>query len=392
MKKIVISTIIICLVIILGIVLIVSHSDAKTQRENDVLAENSPEETVREYQIKEGETFAGLMVRQGIPYEEALTIIESSKEVFDFTKVTAGKILKLVFVQEVFAAMEYPLDDESVVHVAKEGDGYVAVEKDIAYDVVPVSAQGTITDSLFAAAKDAGVEDKVILELADTFSWDIDFVTDIRSGDSFSLVYEKRTRDGKPAGAGELLAARFVNDGVSYDAYYYDGNYYDSEGKSLARQFLKSPLNYSRISSVFAKTRVNPVTKSVLPHLAIDYAAPTGTPIVAPASGKIQLAGRKGDLGIAIEIKHNNGYLTQYGHLSKIAKGIKSGVSVDQGDVIGYVGSTGRSTGPHLHYTMSKNGTKVNPLAQKPSRDTSVSADKMAEFTQVKEKMSGMLK
>lgn len=187
------------------------------------------------------------------------------------------------------------------------------------------------------------------------------------------------------------MAARFVNSGTEYYVYRYNDKYYDDEGKSIARQFLKSPLNYTRISSVFAKSRINPVTRNVLPHLAIDYAAPSGTPIISPASGKISLAGRKGDLGIAVEIKHNNGYFTQYGHMSKLANDMKAGVSVSQGDVIGYVGSTGRSTGPHLHYTMSKNGIKVNPLQQNFTREKSLEDVDLEKFKQMQLQMLGKI-
>lgn len=350
-----------------------------------------PKGEVKEYQIQKGDTFAGVMAKHGMSYEEASSILNVAKGVFDFTTVSAGKVLKLVFVDEAFAAMEYPLNTDSIVHVKKNPEGYSVTEEDIQYEVIETVAKGVITDSLFLAAQDAGVDDKIILKMADVFSWDIDFASDIQAGDTFNIVYEKRYQDGRPVGAGKLLAARFVNSGTEYYVYRYNDKYYDDEGKSIARQFLKSPLNYTRISSVFTKSRINPVTRNVLPHLAIDYAAPSGTPIISPASGKISLAGRKGDLGIAVEIKHNNGYFTQYGHMSKLANDMKAGVSVSQGDVIGYVGSTGRSTGPHLHYTMSKNGIKVNPLQQNFTREKSLEDVDLEKFKQMQLQMLGKI-
>lgn len=350
-----------------------------------------PKGDVREYKIQNGDTFAEIMTAHGVPYSDALAILDSAKEVFDFTTVGAGKVLKFVFVSEAFAAMEYPLNSETVVHVKAEANMFVASKEDIQYQVTETVAEGTITDSLFLAAQKAGMEDKVTLELADVFSGDIDFATDIREGDSFSVVYEKRSLDGEDAGAGKVLAAKFTNVGTTYTAYRYNDKFYDTEGNSFARQFLKSPLNYARISSGFSYKRTNPVTKQVTPHRAIDYAADSGTPVIATADGKVTVAGTKGGLGITVEIKHEN-YLTQYAHLSKIAKGIKNGSEVTQGDVIGYVGSTGISTGPHLQYAMFEDGQPINPLTADFPRSGSLADSEKEAFTGVKNKLEGLLR
>lgn len=349
-----------------------------------------PKGDVREYEIKKGDTFAEVMNAQGVSYSEALAILDSAKEVFDFTKVGAGKVLKFVFVNEAFAAMEYPLNSETVVHVKKEANIFEATKEAIKYDVTEGVAQGTITDSLFAAAQKAGIEDKVTLEIADIFSSDIDFATDIREGDSFAVVYEKRSLDGKDAGVGKVIAARFTNGGTTYTAYRYNDKFYDADGNSIARQFLKSPLNYARISSGFSYQRTNPVTKQVTPHRAIDYAADSGTPVIATADGKVITAGSKGGLGVTVELKHG-GYMTQYAHLSKIAKDVKTGVTVNQGDVIGYVGSTGISTGPHLQYAMFNDGNPINPLTAEFPRGDAVAQSEKESFTVEKEKLSALL-
>ncbi len=245
---------------------------------------------------------------------------------------------------------------------------------------------------MFVAAQNAGVEDKVILDLADAFSWDIDFASDIQQGDSFSIVYEKRSLDGKPAGAGKLLAAEFTNKGTVYSGYNYKDTFYDKDGKSLTRQFLRSPLSYSYISSDYANYRVNPVTRKVETHFAIDYAASAGTPVVATSKGDVTYAASKGGLGTTVEIQHGNGYKTQYAHLSKIAKGVKSNVPVEQGDVIGYVGSTGISTGPHLQYAMMKNGAKVNPLTEDLPKGDSILESEKTQFENIKNSFQKILK
>lgn len=342
-----------------------------------------PAGEVREYEVKSGDTFADVMGAMGVPHDEALIIMNSSKTVFDFTKINAGKLLKFVFVNQAFAAMEYPLNSDTVIHVKKQDDSFEATEENIPYDIQVVTVNGIITDSLFLAAQEAGVEDKVTLKLADMFSGDIDFTTDIEHGDSFSIVYEKRTRDGKPAGAGKVLAAKFINSGKTYNAFRYGDKFYNDNAELLTRQFLRSPLKYANISSGFSYKRTNPVTKQVTPHRAIDYAASEGTPVIATADGVVTIAGSKGGLGITVELKHGN-YLTQYAHLSGIAKDIRPGSEVSQGDVVGYVGSTGISTGPHLQYAMFINNSPINPLETNFSRSSSAADFDKETFQKIK--------
>lgn len=368
----------------------IGASEGKKEAQPQVLSIQSssdlPSGEVKEYKVQSGDTFAGVLNDMGIPYDEALAIMSSSKDVFDFTKINAGKLLKLVFVNQAFAAMEYTLNSDSVIHVKKENDSFKITEEDIPYVIDTANARGTITDSLFVAAQEVGVEDKVTLKLADIFSSDIDFATDVQKGDSFSLVYEKRSLDGKTASAGKVLAAKFTNNGVTYSAIRYNDKFYNENGESLARQFLKSPLNYALISSGFSFKRTNPVTKQVTPHRAIDYAADSGTPVIATADGKVIVAGSKGGLGITVEIKHGN-YLTQYAHLSGIAKDVKKGVDVVQGDIIGYVGSTGISTGPHLQYAMFENGSPINPLTTEFPRGESLADQEKNSFNSLKNKI-----
>lgn len=391
-KNILVASVLGLMVIVPIISLKVTGSESVKDTNQDVVVAKSlsdlPAGEVKEYQVQKGDTFAGVMTNMGIQYDDALAIMNSSKDTFDFTKINAGKFLKLVFVNQAFAAMEYPLNSDTVIHVKREDDSFKITEEDIPYSIEITTAKGTITDSLFVAAQDVGVEDKVTLKLADIFSSDIDFATGIKDGDSFSVVYEKRTLDGKPASAGKVLGAKFTNDGTTYTAFRYNDRFYNEDGESLTRQFLKSPLNYARISSGFSYKRTNPVTKQVTPHRAIDYAASAGTPVIATADGTVSVAGSKGGLGITVELKHGE-YLTQYAHLSDIADGIKKGVDVKQGDIVGYVGSTGISTGPHLQYAMFKNGNPINPLDTDFPRGEALSDSEKPNFDSVKNKLLG---
>lgn len=360
----------------------VTGSDSATQTPSD--------EKVIEYEIRPGDTAVAVLNAQGIRDEESLAILSASKGVFDFAQMQAGKILTFRFVNEALAAVEYPLSRDTVVVVEKASDTYRATTTPIEYDTEEVVARGTITDSLFLSGLDAGMDDAVIMELADIFSSDIDFVTDIRDGDSFVLVYEKRSRDGADAGSGNILGASFTNDGTTYSAFRYNDAYYDSSGVSKARQFLKSPLSYGRISSGFSYKRTNPVTKQVTPHRAIDYAAPEGTPVIATGKGMVITAGSKGDLGITVELQHGT-YKTQYAHLSRIASVVKKGVEVAQGEVVGYVGSTGISTGAHLQYALFENGTPINPLTAEFSSGDPVPENERPDFERTRDTITNKL-
>jgi murein DD-endopeptidase MepM/ murein hydrolase activator NlpD len=233
------------------------------------------------------------------------------------------------------------------------------------------------------------------LQLSDIFAWDIDFSTDLRNGDTFKIVVEGFYLDGEFKKYGDILSAEFFNNGEVYRAYRFEYNggadYYDADGKSLRRSFLKAPLNFRRISSGFSKRRLHPILKIFRPHLGVDYAAPTGTPVSTVGDGTVIFAGYKGQNGKIVAIKHVNGYRTYYGHLSKIQRGIRRGTKVKQGQVIGYVGATGLATGPHLDYRIKVNNRFVNPLMLKLPRGRSVPRKLMAKFKNFKNEMDTQL-
>jgi len=250
----------------------------------------------------------------------------------------------------------------------------------------PVRASGTINSSLFLAAADAGISDRVIMNLAGIFAWDVDFVLDIREGDQFTLVYEEFWKDGKRIGEGDILAAEFINQGESYRAIRYKDpsgqvGYFTPEGRSMRKAFLRAPLSFSRISSNFNPKRRHPKLNTIRAHKGVDYAAPKGTPVKAAGDGKIIHRGTKGGYGSTVIIQHGGNVTTLYAHLSRFSKA-RHGTRVRQGDVIGYVGSTGLATGPHLHYEYRRNGVHLNPRTVKLPDAEPINNEHMPAFQQ----------
>lgn len=257
-------------------------------------------------------------------------------------------------------------DDKTLRVERDEAAGFVASVEEIPLTYHVVDTSGRIESSLFAAGTAAGLRDGTTMQLADIFRWDVDFVLDLREGDSFKIVYEKVERDGEIIKDGRILAAEFNNSGKTFRAVRYEfpdgrADYYTPEGVSLRKAFLKTPVKFSRISSVFNPNRRHPVLNTIRAHKGIDYAAPSGTPVYAAGAGRIQFRGVKGGYGNVVEIAHAGKVVTRYGHLSRFAKGVSSGDKVSQGDLIGYVGSTGLATGPHLHFEFIEGGKHIDP-------------------------------
>ena len=236
----------------------------------------------------------------------------------------------------------------------------------------------------------------MVMDLTDIFAWDINFFTDIRDGDTYTVLYEKYYVGDTFKGYGRVVAARFMNQREEHVALYFEdgsGNkgYYDDQGKPIQKLFLKAPLNYRRISSGFTYHRMHPVYHKMRAHLGVDYAAPTGTPIVALGDGKVILKGWTNGFGKSIQIKHRNNYVTYYGHLSRYAKGIDKGRQVSQGQVIGYVGMTGVATGPHLDFRVRYNGNFINPLKLKSVTGPPLKGTELAAFKDISTKRLAML-
>ena len=245
--------------------------------------------------------------------------------------------------------------------------GFVASVEEIPVTRHVTAASGVIQSSLYAAATAAGLQEATTDNLREIFRFDIDFWLDVRGGDTFRLVYEKREREGEIIRDGNILAAEYtMKDGKTFRAVRYEfadgkSDYYTPEGVSLRKAFLKTPVQYSRISSVFNPRRRHPVLNTIRAHRGVDYAAPTGTPVVAASAGRVQFRGVKSGFGNVVEIAHAGKIVTRYGHLSRFAKGLKNGDRVEQGQLIAYVGSTGLATGPHLHFEFIEGGKHIDP-------------------------------
>ena len=266
--------------------------------------------------------------------------------------------------------VELETSTNRTLKIVKQDDKFLVDEIIRDFDIRTEVASSTITNSLFLAGQRAGISDSLIMELANIFGWDIDFALDIRSGDHFSVIYEEMYLDGKKIKDGEIIAAEFINAGDRFRAIRYTdskGNtdYYSQDGRSMRKPFLRTPVDFARVSSGFNLKRKHPILNKIRAHKGVDYAAATGTPIKASGDGKIIHRGTKGGYGRTIIIKHGTQYSTLYAHMHKYARNTQTGKRVKQGQVIGYVGSSGLSTGPHLHYEFRVNGVHRNPLTVK---------------------------
>lgn len=348
-------------------------------------------------EIAPGDTVTGLLGGYFSP-AEIYQLNKRSKPVFALSKLCAGQSYRLCLSDDAFERFEYDIDDTEQLIITREGEAFNVNKAPIPYTLKVERVRGVIESSLFEAVVAAGESDVLGMTLADIFAWDIDFILDIRKGDSFEALVEKRFRDGKPAGYGKVLAAVFTNQGDAFEAILFkDGelraDYYDAKGKSLRKAFLKAPLSFSRISSGFTMRRLHPITKTWKSHPAIDYAAPRGTPIKTVGDGVIIKKGYTRANGNYVKIRHNSTYETIYLHMKGFAKGIAKGKRVAQGQRIGYVGSTGLATGPHLCFRMYKNGSPVNPHKVKVSSAAPISKENRADFnaltTSMLAKLSG---
>ena len=281
-------------------------------------------------------------------------------------KLRPGESLRLMHRGGELVGLERKLSDSETLKVTREASGFVSDVLENPLESHARTASATIDSSLFQAAADAGLPDGVAFDLADVFQYDIDFVLDIQPGDRFTVVYEELSQDGVPLRTGNILAAKFVNDGREYRAVRYvdaqgHAEYFTPDGKSLRKAFIRAPVQFSRVSSRFNSARKHPILNRIRAHKGVDYAAPVGTPVRAAGEGRVKFVGQQGGYGNVVELEHGSGVVTVYGHLSRFAKSLKRGQHVDLGQVIAYVGQTGLATGPHLHYEYRVRGMHKNP-------------------------------
>lgn len=262
-------------------------------------------------------------------------------------------------------------------------------------DVVQTYKEATISSSLFVDGIKAGIDQAVLIEMANIFGWDIDFALDLREGDTFSLLYEEKYLDGEPIGLGNILAAQFINNGRAYQAIRYETDrgpsYYTPDGLAMRKAFLRTPVDFTRISSKFNPNRLHPIFKTSRPHKGVDYAASSGTPVKSAGDGRVQFAGKQNGYGNVVIIDHGKGYTTLYAHLKGFAKGIRKGVRIKQGKTIAFVGQTGWATGPHLHYEFRINGVHKNPVTVKLPNDDPMAKKDLTSYLPYAQKMTAAL-
>jgi len=297
-----------------------------------------------------------------------------------------GDTITLTHVDGVLQSLNRRISNTLTLSVARGTDGFAVDFIENPLEVEVTGARARIETSLFDAGRAAGMSAQTVMVLAnEIFGWDIDFANDIRAGDEFSVLYQRKFQDGAYVTDGRVLAAEFTNRGKTYRAVWFesaDGSvkgYYSPEGKGMRKAFLRAPIDFARVSSGFNPKRRHPISGQIRAHRGIDFAAPTGTPIYAAGDGRIEFAGRKGGYGNAVVINHGKGITTLYGHMSRFGKSARGGRSVRQGEIIGYVGSTGASTGPHLHYEYRVKGVHKNP-ASIPLPNTEIDSRYVAEF------------
>lgn len=339
-----------------------------------------------EHVVQRGDTLAGIFREMGYSPSLLYRITHSDPKAEKLAKIRPGQTLR--FRRDAdgeLQALVHVRDKVTSLQVIADDDDFVVNElrKNVRTHVATLG--GTIADSLFVDGQAAGLSDAKIMELAKIFSWDIDFALEIRAGDHFSVVYEERFVDGEKLADGPILAAEFVNRGTTYRAVRFvdqDGiaAYYDPNGKLKQRAFIRTPVEFARISSRFTPRRWHPVLKKWRAHRGVDYAAPTGTPVKATGAGRVSYIGRKGGYGKVVFIEHGDEYTTVYGHLSRFSKGLKKGSKVKQGQVIARVGMTGLASGPHLHYEFRVNGNHRNPLTIKLPSAVALSKKQMPRF------------
>ncbi|TPD52492.1 MAG: peptidase M23 [Thalassolituus maritimus] len=356
-----------------------------------------PEPDWEETTVKSGDSLSVLFSRENLSAVDVIDIAAAVPR--DVINLKVGQTVRWVRTADNrISQLEIILSPLARHSLEREDDGtlsYELVERTA--DYIPRFASATIDNSLYYDGSQAGVPDQILYQLAAIFGWDIDFALDIRKGDSFSLIFEEVQLDGEQIGYGDILIAQFNNRDRELTAVRYvdsDGqaNYFTPEGTSMRKAFLRNPIDYFRISSRFNPNRKHPILNTIRAHRGTDYAAPTGTPIKAAGDGKVTFASRNGGYGNVVVIQHGQRYQTKYAHMSKFGRGVRVGRYVKQGQIIGYVGTTGASTGPHLHYEFLVDGVHRDSLRVRLPKAESIKSSEKAAFMKESNKLTSWLK
>ncbi|MFL1466465.1 OapA family protein [Marinobacter sp. HN1S83] len=357
---------------------------------NSPAEDQAPKLNWQEHKIKSGDTLSSLFRDAGFNDGIMLKVIHGEGEADKLQRLYAGETI--AFATDAngdLAAIDLKRSLLETLHISRVEDGFKGETIVREPEARPAFVSGVIDGSLYVAAREAGMSDRLAMEMAGIFGWDIDFVYDVRKGDRFEVIYEELYLDGEKFDTGRILSARFINRGEENIALLYtdsngDSDYYAPDGSSMRKAFLRTPIN-ARVSSPFNMQRRHPVLDVVRPHEGTDYAAPPGTPIKAAGNGRVHFAGWKGGYGRTVILSHGDNITTLYAHMSRLGKGIGNGSRVKQGETIGYVGSSGMVTGPHLHYEFRKNGAPRNSRTVDLPDAKPVPKSEMARFSQFAE-------
>lgn len=333
----------------------------------------------------------------GIPRDVAARIVQAFRPHLDFRRLKPGEALEFHHdVSGTVTRVVYRQSPVDIVEAWRDGEAWTASRRDVPVEHRVVTVAGTLQGNLFESMEALGEQAQLVLDFAEVFAWDFDFASDSQPGDRFRMLVEKVYTGEQFVKYGRILAAEYESEGKTHTGIYFrdkeGGGYYTPAGESLRRAFLKSPLEFTRISSRYSYGRRHPILGGVRPHLAVDYAAPHGTPVWAVADGTVELAGWKGGNGNTVILRHRAHFKTMYNHLSRFGKGIRAGAKVTQRQVIGYVGSTGLSTGPHLDYRVIKDGRFVNPLKETFLPGKPISSTSRPAFNDARDSLLGQLR
>jgi murein DD-endopeptidase MepM/ murein hydrolase activator NlpD len=348
-----------------------------------------------EARLGRGETVTQVFASLGLAGESLRQAVNAFAESADLRTLQAGYPYSAFFdPAAALASFELTLTGQGRVTVERQGDGWKSDYRPFSRSVVVRSIRGTLDGSFEGSIRAAGGPPMLAYRLGDVFQWDLDFNRDLRRGDRFEVLFEEVFLEGEPYEVGAVHAAAYENRGRRLEAYRFaetGGGYYDAEGRPLRKSFLRSPLKYSRVTSRFSHRRFHPVLKSYRPHYGVDYGAAVGTPVHVTANGEVVFAGWDRGGGKVVKVRHPGGYVTAYLHLSRYAKGIRSGARVRQGDVIAYSGATGLATGPHLDYRVQHKGRWIDPLTLKGVRDEPIAGAQLASFSVARDQLRASL-
>jgi murein DD-endopeptidase MepM/ murein hydrolase activator NlpD len=356
-----------------------------------------PELYWRDERVQQGDTVPAVLARLGVDDSPAVAYLLQARNVRSLYQLVPGKTVRAVVSEDGrLHRLSYLNRDGTQLVVERMPNGFVAGEEIPTLETRYSFASGNIESSLFAATDAAGIPESVAMQMADIFSSDVDFHRDLRRGDRFSVVFEVGYKDDDATDAAQVVAAEFVNQGRIHRAVRFrdsDGRtgYYSPDGKNVRKTFLRSPIEFSRMTSGFMRSRFHPLLGKSRAHKGVDYGAPIGTKVRATASGQVVFAGQQGGYGNVIVLRHGAGYSTLYGHLSGFAKQIHNGARIDQGDIIGFVGRSGLTTGPHLHYEFRLNDVQQNPLNLTPPLGPAITSTQKARFEQITKPLTARL-